>query len=135
MYFDIINNIDTGKVNYGRHLVLVCTFSAELAAIIGDREVYISEFVVAKILGYIKRLNGHPEVTKEFFLALPDLLKNSKGVLMRGDRPNERYVICGTPHHRVVLEIKRDGGVTQINTIHLIKESKLKRLRNKCRNL
>jgi hypothetical protein len=135
MYFYILNNIHQHKSKYGRDPVLVCIFNEELSARIGDREVYISEFVIAKILGYIKHLNSHPEVTIDFLINLPKFLNNPAEILIRADRPKERYVICGTPQHRIVLEIKRSGGLTQINTIHAIKESKLKRLRNKCKNL
>jgi hypothetical protein len=51
---------------------------------------------------------------------------------MRLDRPKERYIICGDPKHRVVLEIKRNENVTEINTIHLIRKETLLKLESKC---
>lgn len=131
MYTELIKNIRPGN-KYARDLVRVCVFGDELAKRIGDYEVYISEFVAAKILGYINHLDGHPEVGKEFLVTLPDLLKHPKEILMRTDRPNERYIICGIPDHRVVLEIARNHGVTEINTVHLIRERNLEKLEHKC---
>ena len=107
-------------------------FDKNLVERIGDDEVYISEFVVAKIFGYIPHLIGHLEITKNFLFNLPQYLNNPRKILMRPDRPNERYLICSVPDHRIVLEIKRDGGVTQINTIHIIREYNLKKLEEKC---
>lgn len=132
MYHDLVNNMKPGRRTYSKELVLVCRFEKELADRIGDNEVYISEFVLAKILGYLPHLVGHPEISKNFLLILPEYLQQANEILMRLDRPKERYLICGIPNHRVVLEIKRDGGKTQINTIHLIKEFNLKKLENKC---
>jgi hypothetical protein len=99
---------------------------------IDDRKVYISEFVVAKILGYVHHLKGHPKVTREFLLQLPQFLSNPIKILQKESRPKELYIICGKPTHRVVLEIKRNNNRTEINTIHRIRESTLKKLEEKC---
>lgn len=135
MYYKAIQSVIPNKKKYSRDLVLVCYFQKELAKRIGDSHVYISEFVVAKILGHVSHLQGHPEITKDFLKKLPNYLNSPKEILMRVDRAKERYLICGYPHHKIVLEIKRDDNKTQINTIHIIKESKLKRFRNKCISL
>ncbi len=135
MYSDILKNISPNKNKYSHELIRVCVFDKSISRRIGDRRVYISEFVLAKILGYVKHLNGHPDVDLKFLLELPRFLKDPNEVLMRTDRPKERYVICGNPSHRVVLGIKRNNNVTEINTIHRIRESTLNRLRVKCKNL
>lgn len=132
MYYELIKEISPYKKKYSKSLVLVCSFSQELSRRIGDNEVYVSEFIVAKIMGYIKHLQGHPEVGNKFLLQLPRLLKKPKKILMRNDRPRERYVICGKENHRVVLEISRRGRFTEINTIHLIRDDNLRKLEDKC---
>ncbi len=135
MYRELVKDIVSYKNHYSRERVLVCTFNEELSERVGDNSIYISEFVIAKVLGYIKHLQGHPEVTKSFLIDLPNLLKSPKEILMNTYRPNERYIICGSPYHRVVLEIKRNNQVTEINTIHRIGEGNLRRLENKCKKL
>lgn len=132
MYQKLIHEIHPSKKSYSRDLIRVCVFSGEIAQRLGDHEVHISEFIVAKILGYVDYLRGHPEVTKMFLIKLPVLLLKPKQILMRDDRPSERYIICGERNHRVVLEIKRNGIVTEINTIHLLREENLRKLEKKC---
>lgn len=132
MYLEMIEKINPYSLLYSRDLILVCKFDKNLAERIGDNEVYISEFVIAKIFGYIPHLTGHLEITKSFLCNLPEYLNNPRKILMRPDRPNERYLICSVPDHRIALEIRRDGGVTQINTIHIIREYNLKKLEEKC---
>ena len=132
MYLEMIEKIKSGSLFYSRSPILVCSFNKNLAERIGDSEVYISEFVTAKILGYLAHLVGHPEITKDFLKKLPEYLNNPNSVLMRLDRLKERYIICGSPSHRVVLEIKRNGNFTEINTVHLIREETLLKLEGKC---
>lgn len=132
MYFDLINNIKSSSNSYSRKPVLVCYFNKDLAERIGDQDVYISEFVLVKILGYLPHLVGHPEIMKDFFKKLPEYLEKPREILMRPDRPKERYLICGNPDHCVVLEIERKGTITEINTIHLIREETLLKLKGKC---
>lgn len=132
MYFEILEKIKPGSSSYSRDPVLVCRFNKTLAKRIGDSEVYISEFVIAKIFGYLPHLVGHPEIAKDFLKKLPEYLNNPNRVLMRLDRRKERYIICGSPVHRVVLEIKRNDDFTEINTIHLIREETLLKLEAKC---
>jgi hypothetical protein len=132
MYYELIADIVPYKNKYSKELTLVCSLNDQLSRRIGDDKVFISEFVVAKILGYLKHLQGHPEVTKDFLFQLPEFLVKPKEILMRTDRSRERYVICGEKDHRVVLEIERGGKYTEINTIHLIREENLKKLEGKC---
>lgn len=135
MYREILDQISQNKHAYSRETILVCNFTPELSTRIGDTSVFISEYVLAKILGYLQHLKGHPEVTKNFLTTLPEILTAPKEILVKSDRPNERYIICGDPTHRVVLEIKRNNNVTEINTIHKIRESTLRKLEEKCKKL
>ena len=81
---------------------------------------------------YSKNLPGHPDVTKDFMLNLPNLLNSPYQILLDEKEKTKRFVICGEPKHRVVLEIKRHCNKTEINTIHRIRESTLKKLGNRC---
>lgn len=92
MYHDLVNKIKSSRSRYSRELVLVCRFDQELSKRVGDKEIYISEFVLAKILGYIPHLSGHPDVTREFLIGLTGYLKKPTQVLMRKERPQERYL-------------------------------------------
>lgn len=135
MYRDLILNIDESKILFSKELILVCKVTKDIQDKIGDSEIYISEFVVAKIKGFIPKLEGHPEVNNEFFLDLPSLLNNPLEILIENSNRKKRYVICGEPTHRVILEIKRQNNKTEINTIHPIRQSALERMEKKCEKL
>jgi hypothetical protein len=135
MYQNLIISIDKDKNKFSRELILVTELNENISAKIGDNTVYISEFIVSKIMGYIPFLEGHPEVTVNFFLQLPELLNNPSQILEERNKPNKKYLICGEPTHRVVLEVRRNNDKTEINTIHRIRESTLRKLESKCRIL
>ncbi len=111
---------------------MITKLTREIALKLTDDEIYISEFVVAKIMGFIPFLEGHPEVTQIFFLNLPNLLNSPIKILFDQTQPTKRFIICGDPTHRVVLEIRRNNRKTEINTIHRIRESTLRKLESKC---
>lgn len=135
MFSELIININKDKNRFSHDLVFCVEISHTIFKNIEDGKVYISEFVIAKILGYLHHLKGHPEVTKDFLLELPYFLSNPIKILKKETRPKELYIICGEPTHRVVLEIKRNNNKTEINTIHRIRESTLKKLEEKCKQV
>src|SRR5882724_4357709 len=46
----------------------------KISNIVGDDIIHISEFVIAKVQGRMGFNKGHPEITREIFLTIPDTL-------------------------------------------------------------
>lgn len=131
MYRELIENVNPGKDIYSKELFLVCELTEAIAIKIGDDKIFVSEFVIAKIMDYIPTIAGHPEVTKDFLLNLPKLLNSPTEILKDTKEDSKVFIICGKPKYRVVLEIKRKNYRTEINTIHKIRESTLRKLKSK----
>ncbi len=127
----ILEEIETTSY-YSKRPVLVGTLPEPLADIVGDGKIYISEFVVAKVMGKIQGVNSHPEITREILLRVTDVLHCPLEIIqdLRGDR---KYLFIGEgPLHQIVIEIKREeSGKSEINTIFKINLQELKRLEHK----
>lgn len=107
----------------------IAVLNDELSDILGDRIVYISEFIIAKIKGKIPKLNGHPEITDEMFLAIPyDVIDPVK--VLRDKSSDSKYLFIARNGKRViVIEVKRhESGLTEISTIYPIGKKEQRRL-------
>ncbi len=125
-----ISSNTTGS--FSKKAECIAVVDDSIARIIGDSKIYISEFIIAKIKGKIPALPGHTEITDRFFLRLPKSLHFPFKILKdtRGER--KFLFIAEDPLHEIVVEVvRKESGKTEINTIHLISEYKLKRLEHK----
>lgn len=107
-------------------IIMLCP---EIASIIGDNYVHISEFIIAKIRGRIANNAGHPEITDEILVRLPYSLNNP--VKIHTDIRSERkYIfIASDPMHVIIIETQRmETGLTEINTIYRIDRQEQRRL-------
>lgn len=98
-----------------------------MASVINDNKIHLSEFIVAKIKGLVGQLGGHKEITNDLFKSLPSLLSDPEQILKESE--NKFYFIPKEPLSRIVVEVNRkESGLTEINTFHLINPKELKRL-------
>ena len=117
---------------YSKTPVLVAVLDKEISIIIGDRLIHLSEFVIAKIKGFIPELDGHKEITNGLFLKLPDLIARPFKIL-RDTRADRKFLfITISPQTEIVIEVRRiESALTEINTFHVVGIDKLKRLERK----
>lgn len=130
---DILERVNNNKSGiYERKPELVVVLPEKIALIIGDKKVHISEFIIAKIMGRIKNIIGHPEITDEIFRKIPENVI-SPDLILKDTRTDKKYLFIGlNPMHEIVVEVSREeSGLTEINTIHKILSDELKRLGNK----
>lgn len=120
------------KQLFSREPQCIAILPKHIATIVGDTEVYLSEFIIAKVMGLVGGLVGHPEVTRSILERLPENLEHPVKIF-RDIRSQKKYLfIHADPLHQVVVEIARkESGRTEINTIHLINPDKLKKLEHK----
>lgn len=125
-----VNENTTGF--FRRESELIALLPHDIAIIIGDSSVYLSEFIIAKIKGKIKEKIGHPEITDELLLRVPDSLSNPVKIL-EDNRNTKKYLFINIePIHEIVVEIcRKESHKTEINTIHLIGLPELQRLERK----
>ena len=106
----------------------------DVSDLVEDTVVHISEFIIAKVQGKIGFNKGHPEITPEILLSIPNTLcKPSKIYEDKRTLNRTKYLfICNIPLHQIVVEIRRmETGKTEINTIFDMRNSELKRLEGK----
>lgn len=117
---------------FSREPQRIAILPKHIAVTVGDREVYLSEFIIAKIMGLVSGLAGHPEVTKDVLQRLPNSLQDPMEIL-QDMRTGKKYLfISQNPLREIVVEIaRRESGKTEINTIHKIDADELKRLEHK----
>jgi hypothetical protein len=130
---DILKRVNKNTTGiFERSSELIVTVPQEISRIIGDDEIHLSEFIVAKVRGFIRDKVGHPEITDEIFLKIPQNLSNPKEIL-QDIRASKKYLFINVnPLHEIVVEIfRRESGKTEINTIHIINTQELKRLEHK----
>ena len=129
---NIISRVNNKNSLFSRKPEPISILKSAISDIVGDNVVYISEFVIAKIKGKIKELNGHLEITDKIIGTIPCLLNKPKEIL-RDTRSNKKYIfIISNPSIEIVIEIRRvESGKTEINTLHKININELKRLERK----
>jgi hypothetical protein len=133
--YDLVRKVNANKTGiFKRKPKLIVILPNNIAAIIGDNKVHISEFVMAKIKGRIKGYKGHPKITDEVLFNLPRSLSNPRKIIQdtrKGNR-KEYLFINIEPLHQIVVEIERRlSGHTEINTIFDTTINELKRLEDK----
>jgi hypothetical protein len=124
-----VNQNYSGVFNRDSHLITI--LPKEITQVIGDYRIHISEFIIAKVKGRIEGFVGHPQITEDVFLKIPDnLLKPSKILKdIRTVNKNKFLFINSNPLHQIVIDILRlESGLTEINTIFDMKKDELKRL-------
>ncbi len=125
-----VNDNATGI--FERNSRKIVTLPNAIASVIGSKEIYISEFIIAKIKGKIRNLPNHPEISDEVLLKIPISLSFPEEIL-QDTRTIKKYIFISIdPLHEIVVEIcRKNSGKSEINTIHLINPQELKRLENK----
>ena len=127
-----VNKNTTGI--FKRDSELIVTLPAIIANIIKSNRIYLSEFIITKVKGRIKGLNGHPKITDSIFLQLPYNLSNPYKIIQETRKSNKKeYLFLNlNPFHQIIVEIERyPSGLTEINTIFESTLSELKRLEDK----
>lgn len=130
---NLIRRVNANKTGiFRRDSELIAILPKEIASVIGDDKIHISEFIVAKIKGRINELNNHPEITNQMFLRIPRSLSQPFKIL-KDTRNREKYLfINNNPLHEIVVEISRNNSdKSEINTMHIIDSRELKRLEHK----
>ncbi len=131
--FDLLNRVNRNTSGiFKRESELIITLPPVIANVIKSNRIYLSEFIIAKVKGLIIGINGHPEITDNLFLKIPNNLSRPREIL-EDNRNNTKYLFINIePLSEIVVEICRfESGKTEINTIHLINENELKRLESK----
>lgn len=126
---DNVNQNNTGI--YNRSPELIARLPIKISRIIGSKDVYISEFIIAKIKGKINELDGHPEISDEILERLPKSLSRPYKIYEDNRTPNrDKYIFINMdPAHQIVVEIHRpESGKTEINTIIPLNSKKRKQL-------
>ena len=119
---------------FSRYPKLIVVLPDKITSIIGSSDIYISEFVIAKVKGKIPGYAGHPKITDEIFLRLPHCLSFPFKIFedIRKTHRKEYLFINVDPLHQIVVEIERKpNGYTEINTIFESTFEELKRLEGK----
>ena len=125
---DLVNRVNINKTGtFSRIPSLIAVLEPNLAKIIGDDQVHISEFIIAKVKGLIPALDGHPEITDHIFEELPMNINHPNEILV-DKRVNGKYLFTAKdPLHVIVVEVTRkESGKTEINTIYPIGEKEEK---------
>ena len=125
-----VNNNQSGI--YRRESELIVVLPLKLANIIGTDSIYMSEFIIAKIKGKIKNIEGHKEITDLILSKVPESLSSPLEII-QDTRYDKKYLFVNIdPLHEIVVEISRNFSFkSEINTIHLINVQELKRLERK----
>lgn len=128
----LITSVERSKTGmFEKKPICIGTLSVHLASIVKDDRIHLSEFVVAKIKGRIKGFHGHPNLTNEILLRIPNTLRFPCRVY-HDNRVEGRmkYLFVGKdPKHIVAVEVRRrEYGLTVINTVFDTFDSELKRL-------
>lgn len=120
------------KQLFSREPQRIAILPKHIATIVGDTEVYLSEFIIAKVMGLVGGLAGHPEITRSILERLPKGLADPMKIL-QDTRMGKKYLFINQdPLHEIVVEIaRRESGRAEINTIHKIDIDELKRLEHK----
>jgi hypothetical protein len=129
---DLIKSVNDNRSGiFKRDPELIVVLPNSIAGIIGDDKIYLSEFIIAKIKGKIEGYEGHPKITDEVFLKIPQSLSYPYKILQDNRRKKRKeYLFINTdPLHQIVVEVeRRPGGLTEINTIFESTFGELKRL-------
>lgn len=129
---DILDRVDgntTGTFDKTPHVVT--TLPEKIADVVGDKQVHLSDFVVAKVKGLISTIKGHPEVTNDMFAKIPDNLSDPSKILSdpRTDGRTKYLFLGDNPTHQIVVELYRpESGKTEINTIIPMGDRSIKQL-------
>lgn len=133
----LVERVNTNKTGiFNRDPELIATLSDNISLVIGDEKIYISEFIIAKIKGFIRNNEGHPEIDDSIFLNLPHSLSypfeiyEDKRVVGKC-----KYIFIKLdPAHQIIVEILRaESGKTEINTIIPLNNKKRKQLKKNLR--
>lgn len=130
---DLVKRVNRNKTGiFKRDSELISILPNNIAIIIGDNKIYISEFIIAKIKGLIENIVGHLEISDEVLFKIPESLSYPEEIL-QDTRKNKKYLFINiNPLNEIVVEISRyESGKSEINTIHLINPGELKRLEDK----
>lgn len=131
----ILTGVKKNKTGiFDRNPELVATLPPHIAGIISEENIYISEFIIAKIKGLVHRYPGHPEISDEVFKKVNNALIDLDKILVDNRiLGRKKYIFKSlNPLLLVVIEIKRkETGKTEINTIYTPKIKELKRLEGK----
>jgi hypothetical protein len=101
----------------------------EISCLIGDAQIHISEFIIAKVKGLIPAFIGHPEISDAMFLKLPHNLSYPQKILADRRSDQKHLFITSEPEHIIVVEVRRlESGKTEINTIYPIGDKEKRRL-------
>jgi hypothetical protein len=127
---DLINRVNENKTGiFSRIPELIAILEPNLAKVIGDDHIHISEFIIAKVKGMIPALDGHLEITDHIFKELPININNPKEILVDKRVVGKYLFIARNPVHVIVMEVMREeSGKTEINTIYPIGEKERRRL-------
>lgn len=127
----LLKSVSEDKDVYSRVPELIVTICNDIARIVGDTHIYISEFIIAKVKGKIGNLGGHPEITDEIFLQIPKTIHNPHRIYLdqRTDGRTKYLFVENIPPHQIVIEVRRfESGKTEINTIIPLGNRTLKQL-------
>jgi hypothetical protein len=127
---DLVNRVNTNETGvFSRIPELIVILEPNLAQVIGDDHIHISEFIIAKMKGMIPALDGHLEITDLIFKELPMNINNPKEILVDKRVVGKYLFIARDPVHVIVIEVMREeSGMTEINTIYPISEKERRRL-------
>ncbi len=132
---DLIERVNANSTGiFKRDSELIVIVNKEISEIIGDSHIYLSEFIIAKVKGKVLGLGGHPKITDEVMLRIPESLSHPYKILEDNRRKNKKeYLFINMdPLHQIVVEVERKpGGLTEINTIFDSTPGELKRLEGK----
>lgn len=128
---DIIARVNKNTSGiYKREPELVTKLPQNIADIVGDDEVNISEFIMAKIKGKIRGFKNHLEITDKIFREIPSELCRPDEILRDVRSKRVKYLFIKIkPKQQIVIEIKRpESGKTEINTIFQMSHKEQRRL-------
>ena len=128
---DILAEIES-KAHFSKELFKICNFNKAISDILHEDELYISEFVIAKISGLIPNLHGHPEITHDIVCGLSDIINMSHEILADSRREQTYLIVNKVESVIVVVKVKRlETGKTEVMTIYGVGEREQKRLEHK----
>lgn len=127
---DIVARVNTNRTGiFSRVPEPITVLRPEISSIIGDAQIHISEFIIAKIKGLIPAFIGHPEISDAMFINLPHNLSYPQQILA-DRRSNQKHLfVTSEPDHIIVVEVRRlESGKTEINTMYPIGDKEKRRL-------